>query len=111
MAMKMSSHNTPQGGQGGPVFHGHLLYIVTDRYRSHSPAHMVMTEPEQFVHWVQNEIVPFNKADDQAMKLARDLIAMLRAQSSGRPTYNSVVRIADQLGLQVTVIAGAQLTD
>ena len=72
---------------------------------------MVMTGPEQFVHWVQNEIIHFNKGDDKTVKLARDLIAMLRAQSSGRPTYNSVVRIADQLGLQVTVIAGAQLTD
>ena len=93
------------------VFHGNLLYIVTDRYRSHSPAHMVMTEPEQFVHWIQNEIVHFNKGDYQTVKLAHNLIAMLKAQSSGRPTYNSVVRIAGQLYLQVTVIAGAHLTD
>ena len=69
---------------------------------------MVMIGPEQFVHWLQTNII---NEDDPIMWLVDALVVELRKQSDGRAAYNSVVRIADKLDLQVTVIAGARLTD
>ena len=94
MTMKMSSHN--------------LIYIVTDRCKTKCPVHMVMIGPEQFVHWLQTNII---NEDDSIMGQVDALVVELQKQSDGRATYDSVVSIADQLDLQVTVIAGAQLTD
>ena len=97
----MSSHN--------------LIYIVTDRYDRYNrydsaQGHIVMIGPEQFVHWLQNNIAQFYE-DTRTMRLVNALIAELESQASGRATYNSVVAIAIQMELFVTVIAGTRLTD
>ena len=55
------------------------------------------------MHWLETNII---NEDDSIMGLVDALVVELEKQSAGRATYNSVVRIADRLDLQVTVIAG-----
>ena len=85
------------------LYGGTLIYVVTDT-TSYRASHITMNGPEQFVHWLETNII---NEDDSIM----GLVVELEKQSAGRATYNSVVRIADRLDLQVTVIAGTQLTD
>ena len=73
MTMKMSSHN--------------LIYIVTDRCKTKCPVHMVMIGPEQFVHWLETNII---NEDDSIMGLVDALVVELwswRSRALGeRPT-------------------------
>ena len=89
---------------------GNLIYIVTDT-TAHKANHITMNGPEQFIHWIETEIIHYNKGDLQILDLADLLITFLRRQIAGEATHQLVISTAKELDLRVTVIAGAVLAD
>ena len=87
-----------------------LLYIVTDT-TAYKASHITMAGPEQFIHWIETEIIHYNKGDGQILDLADLLIGYLDRQIAGEATQQLVIVVAKELDLRVTVIAGAVLAD
>ena len=87
-----------------------LIYIVTDA-AGYKGRHLTMTGPEQFIHWIETEIIHYNKGDGQILDLADLLIGYLNRQIAGEATHKLVISSAKELDLRVTVIAGAVLAD
>ena len=89
---------------------GNLIYIVTDTY-GYKGSHITMIGPEQFINWIETEIIHYNKGDSQILDLAGLLIVFLDRQIAGEATHQLVISTAKELDLRVTVIAGAVLAD
>ena len=89
---------------------GNLIYIVTDT-TAYKASHITMIGPEQFINWIETEIIHYNKGDLQILDLADLLINSLRRQIEGEATHQLVISTAKELDLRVTVIAGTVLAD
>lgn len=87
-----------------------LLYIVTDT-TAYKASHITMTGPEQFIHWIETEIIHYNKGDGQIVDMADLLIGYLNRQIAGEVTNEMVIMVAKELDLRVTVIAGTVIAD
>ena len=87
-----------------------LIYIVTDT-TAYKASHITMNGPEQFIHWIETEIIHYNKGDGQIVDLADLLITFLRRQIAGEATHKLVISSAKELDLLVTVIAGTVIAD
>ena len=92
------------------LYGGDLLYIVTDT-TAYKASHITMNGPEQFIHWIETEIIHYNKRDGQIVDLADLLIGYLSRQIAGEATQQLVISSAKELDLRVTVIAGTILAD
>ena len=86
-----------------------LIYIVTDL--TAKGGHITMTGPEQFIHWIETEIIHYNKRDGQIVDMADLLIGYLNRQIAGENMHELVISSAKELDLLVTVIAGTILAD
>ena len=73
-----------------------LLYIVTDT-TAHRGKHITMTGPEQFINWIETEIIHYNKRDGQIVDLAYLLIGYLNRQIAGKTTHQLVISVAKEL--------------
>lgn len=89
---------------------GNLIYIVTDT-TAYKSGHITMTGPEQFINWIETEIIHYNRKDGQIVDLADLLICYLNRQIAGEATHQLVISTAKELDLLVTVIAGTILAD
>ena len=87
-----------------------LIYIVTDT-TAYKASHITMNGPEQFIHWIDTEIIHHNKGDGQVIDLADLLIGYLDRQIAGEATHKLVISSAKELDLLVTVIAGTVIAD
>ena len=96
MAMDMNNHT--------------LIYIVTD-VADYKSTHITMTGPEQFIHWIETEIIHYNKLDGQIMDAANRLIEILNRQIAGEVMHKHINHAAKELDLRVTIITGTVLAD
>ena len=87
-----------------------LLYIVTDT-TAYKASHITINGPEQFIHWIETEIIHHNKGDGQIMDAANRLITLLNRQIAGEAMYRHIIPAAKELDLRVTVIAGTIIAD
>ena len=87
-----------------------LLYIVTDRLAITS-GHTTMASTEQFINWIQTEILYFHRCDAPITDAANRLIEILNRQIAGEAMYQHIIPAAKELDLRVTVIAGTVLAD
>lgn len=92
------------------LYGGDLIYIVTD-LTAYKSSHITMTSPEQFIHWIQTEILHYNRNEGQIIDAANHLIEILNRQIAGETMYAHINPAANELDLRVTVIAGAILAD
>ena len=86
-----------------------MIYIVTDL--TAKGGHITMTGPEQFIHWIETEIIHYNKLDGQITDAANRLIEVLNRQIAGEVMYRHIIPAAKELDLRVTVIAGTIIAD
>ena len=87
-----------------------MIYVVTDKFDSIA-GHTTMSSPEEFINWIEEGIIYYNKLDGQIMDAANRLIEVLNRQIAGEAMHQFVVNAANELGLCVTVIAGTVLAD
>ena len=87
-----------------------LIYIVTDT-TAYKASHITMIGPEQFIHWIETEIIHYNKRDGQIVDAANRLIEILNRQIAGEAMHAHINPAAKELDLRVTVIAGTILAD
>ena len=87
-----------------------LIYIVTDT-TAYKASHITMTGPEQFIHWIETEIIHYNKGDGQILDMADLLISYLNRQIAWENMHELVIVVAKELDLRVTVIAGTVIAD
>ena len=92
------------------LYGGNLIYVVTDT-TAYKARHITMNGPEQFIHWIETEIIHYNKLDLQILDLADLLIGYLNRQIAGEATQQLVISTAKELDLRVTVIAGTIIAD
>lgn len=87
-----------------------MIYIVTD-LTAHGSGHIAMTSPEQFINWIETEIIQYNEFDGQIMDAANRLIEVLNLQIAGGSMYEHINRAAKELDLRVTIITGKIIAD
>ena len=87
-----------------------MIYIVTD-LTAYKSGHITMTDPEQFINWIETEIIQYNKMDGQIMDAANRLIEVLNRQIAGGSMYEHIIPAASELDLRVTIITGKIIAD
>lgn len=89
---------------------GNMIYVVTDRLLL-SKGHTTIASTEQFINWIEMNILYFTKMDQQIMDAANRLIEILNRQIAGEGMHQHIIPAANELDLRVTIIAGTILAD